>query len=52
MLEKVALTVFFASSYEIKSLPKYILIDKEGKFNQINAPSPDSEKLKIELVEK
>lgn len=42
----------FASSYEIKSLPKYILIDKEGKFNQINAPSPDSEKLKIELVEK
>lgn len=42
----------FAISYKIKSLPQYMLIDKEGKFNKFSAPSPYSEEIKEELLQR
>lgn len=40
----------FAVNYEIKALPQYILIDKEGRFDKFSAPSPNSEEIKAELL--
>jgi thiol-disulfide isomerase/thioredoxin len=40
-----------AKKYKIKSIPRYMIIDKNGKFINTNAPRPSDPKLKELLKE-